>query len=127
MRKLAWAALGFAVAAGLAEYILPVQGLPYIAAALGLISTLFVFKRSAWGRKALVCCLAAGVGVLCWWGHYTIHVAPCEALVGENITISARVTDYVERYPDYERLEVRVTDGAGKLVAKVQCVGYTKC
>ena len=104
MRKLAWAALGFAIAAGLAEYVLPVQGLPYIAAALGLISTVFVFYRKPWGRKALVCCLFGALGALCWWGHYAVHIAPSEALVGEDVAITARVTDYVERYAEYERL-----------------------
>ncbi len=112
MRKLAWVALGFAAAAGLAEYLLPVKGLPYFAAALALLSPLCLLMRGGQRRKALVCVGAAVLGLLCWLTHYVRHVAPCEALAGQTVTITARVTDYAQSWPDYERLEVRVTDGA---------------
>ncbi len=113
MRKLAWAALGFAVAAGLAEYILPVGELPYYAAALAVLSLARLLARDRRGRaRVLLVCLGASAGFLDWWGHYQLHVAPSEALVGENVVITGTVNDYVERHEDYERVEVRVTDGA---------------
>lgn len=113
MRKLAWAALGFAVAAGLAEYILPVGELPYYAAALAVLSLTGLLMRDRRGRaRVLLACLGAALGFLDWWGHYQLHVAPSEALVGEDVVITGTVTDYVERREDYERVEVRVTGGA---------------
>ena len=60
----------------------------------------------------MIFCLAAAAGFLSWWGHYVLHIAPSEALVGEKITIEARVRDYVERNGDYDRVEVRVLSGA---------------
>ncbi len=113
MRKLAWASLGFAVAAGLAEYVLKREELPLYAAALAVLALSAPLLRDRIRRaKALTLCLSAAVGLLAWWGHYHIHIGPSEALVGETVTISATVRDYVERHEDYERVEVRVRDGA---------------
>ncbi len=113
MRKLAWAALGFAAAAGLAEYILPVGELPYFAAALAILPLAGPLVKDRRRRAGvLLACLGAAAGFLGWWGHYQLKVAPSEALVGETVTITANVHDYVERHDEYERVEVRVTDGA---------------
>lgn len=113
MRKLAWAALGFAAAAGLAEYILPLEELPYYAAALAILSLAGPFVKDRRRRAGvLLACLGAAAGFLSWWGHYQLRVAPAEALVGETVSITANVHDYVERHEEYERLEVRLTDGA---------------
>ena len=115
MRKLAWAALGFAVAAGLAEYVLKMEELPLYAAALAVLALVSPLLRDRLRRtKALILCLSAALGLMGWWGHYRLHVAPSEALVGETVTISAAVNDYVERHADYERVEVTVRDGAPK-------------
>ncbi len=114
MRKLAWAALGFAAAAALAEYILPTEGLPYIAAALGVLSAGLLFWRKPAGRRAVICGFAAALGLLAWWAHYTVHIAPAEALAGQDVTVTARLTDYPERYDAYERAEVRILEGAPK-------------
>ena len=60
MRKLAWAAAGFALAAGLAEYVLPTGGLPYIAAALVLFSpAAWLLKKKPDRKRALIFALAA--------------------------------------------------------------------
>ena len=110
MRKLAWAALGFAAAAALAEYILPTEGLPYLAAALVLLSacSLLIRKRSVRSRAAL-CLLAAAAGILAWQVRYRLRVAPAEAAVGQTVSARAIVTDYPERYDGYERVQVRLT------------------
>ena len=111
MRKLVWAATGFASAAFLAEYLLPTQGLPYIAAALAVCSLGFLpWKRGR--RQAMTLVLSAAVGLLYWWGWYELHVAPCEALSGQDVTVEARVTDWPLVREDYTRLSVTVTDGA---------------
>ena len=111
MRKLVWAAIGFASAAFLAEYLLPTQGLPYIAAALAVCSAAFLpWKRGR--RQAMTLVLAAAAGLLYWWGWYELRAAPCEALAGQTVTVEARVTDWPLVREDYTRLSVTVTDGA---------------
>ncbi len=116
MRKLAWAALGFAAAAGLAEYVLHVEELPFFAAALAVLALASPLLKNRVRRgQALALCLAAALGFLSWWGYYTYRVLPCEALVGEDITVTATVRDYVERHQDYERVEVRILEGGPKV------------
>ena len=113
MRKLAWAAAGFALAAGLAEYVLPTGGLPYIAAALVLFSpAALLIKRKLDRKRALIFALAAACGLLSWWGRYTVKVGPAEEMVGQTVHISAVSAGYVERHADYERVQVRVRSGA---------------
>ncbi len=113
MRKLTWAALGFTAAVLLAEYdILPASGLPYIAAALAVLSLGAMAFRGVRRRRIFIVVLSASVGLLWWWGHYTLHVQPCEALVGQRLEVTAVVTDYPQEGDGYSRLEVRITEGA---------------
>ena len=112
MRKLAWAALGFAAAAALAEYILPVKGLPYVAAALALLSLCsLLLRRRALRKRAFLCLLAAAAGLTAWQARYSLRLAPAEervqAMAGQDVPVFARVTDYPERHPNYQRVEVR--------------------
>ncbi len=62
MRKLTWAAIGFGCAAFLAEYFLPVQGLPYIAAALVVFLGLSFLLKGKARYRALICLGAAVAG-----------------------------------------------------------------
>lgn len=114
MRKLAWAALGFAVACGLGEYLLPIKGLPYFAAALAISSLAALPLKKKVRRRAVIFLLFAAIGVGAWWLHYERHVAPCEAMAGQTVALTARVTEWPERHTDYERVYVRVTSGAPK-------------
>lgn len=104
--------MGYAAATALAEYILPVGGLLYIAAALSLVSACFLRCRNSAGKRIVICGMAAAVGLLAWWNHYRIHIAPAEAMVGQDVIVTARLTDYPERYDSYERMEVRILSGA---------------
>lgn len=123
MRKLTWAAAGFAAAAFLAEYLLPVQKLPYIAAAFALLGLLSPALRRWKGRAcAAVLLLFGAAGLMAWWGNYMYHVAPCEALTGENVSVTVRVTEYPEQKDGYYTLPVRVVDGAPK--EKAVLYGY---
>lgn len=113
MRKLTWAAIGFAAAALLAEYALPVAELPYFAAALALCGLLLLAVRR-WKKRfrAVVCLFAASAGLLLWGWHYSRHVIPCEERVGETVSISAVVMDYPQQKDGYYRLDVKVLEGA---------------
>ena len=110
--KLVWAAIGYAAAVFLAEYVLPVRGLPYLAAALVFLSPGALLLQKSRRRPALILVLAAAAGLLAWWGRYELHVAPCEALAGQDVTVTARVTDYPVTRPEYSRVPVTVMDGA---------------
>lgn len=112
MRKLTWAAIGFGGAAFLAEYILPLQGLPYIAAALAVLFGASLFFRGPARGRVAICLGAAFAGILAWGLHYRCHVAPGEAIAGQTVTVTARVAAYPETLEDYQRLEVRVLEGA---------------
>ena len=110
--KLVWAAVGFTIAAFGAEYALPASGLPLIAAAPVLLAPLCLLLKGPRRRAALTVALSMAAGFLAWWAHYTVHIAPCEAMVGERVTVTARVADYPRASDGYTRLTVRVMDGA---------------
>ncbi|MCD7845081.1 MAG: DNA internalization-related competence protein ComEC/Rec2 [Oscillospiraceae bacterium] len=113
MRKLAWAALGFTAAVILAEYdILPASGLPYIAAALAVLSLGALALHGLPRKRMLLLVLSASIGLLWWWGHYTLHIQPCETLARQRAEVTAVVTDYPQTGDGYTRLEVRITGGA---------------
>lgn len=113
MRKLTWAAIGYAAAALLAEYVLPVSGLPLYAAALAVCALLFLpVRRGKLRARAMILLLSAAVGLMAWNVHYIRHVKPCEELAGERITVSAVVTNYPRQKDGYYRLDVRVLEGA---------------
>ncbi len=113
MRKLTWAAFGFAAAALLAEYALPVSELPYFAAALVLCGVvLWRVRRWEKRNRAVICLIAAAAGLLAWGFHYVRHGAPCEELVGQKITVTAEVTDYPRERDGYYSLDVKIREGA---------------
>lgn len=112
MRKLTWVAVGYAAAAFLAEYFLPVQGLPYFAAALALFLPLCLLIKGKDRWKAMLCLGGAILGMLAWWHCYERRVVPCESLAGETVTVTARLTDYPQQWEAYTELDVRILDGA---------------
>lgn len=91
---------------------MPVQGLPYIAAALVVFLGLSFLLKGKARYRALICLGAAVAGLFLWQMHYRRHVAPGELLADETVTITARVTDYPESLDGYQRLMVRVLEGA---------------
>lgn len=112
MRKLTWAAIGFGTAAFLAEYFLPVRGLPYFAAALALFLPLCFLLRGKRRLRAALCLVSAVAGLLCWQWHYERHVAPGCTLDGETVTVTAVAADYPLRQDGYTELTVRMQTGA---------------
>ncbi len=112
--RLVWIAAGFAAAVLGAEYLLPVSGLPYIAAALAVLCFPLLFWKNGRREDILLLLLSAAVGFLVWRGYYDRHIAPCEALAGQELAVTARVTDYPAEADGYVRLSVKLTDGAPK-------------
>lgn len=116
MGELVWAAIGFAAAAFAAEYFLPTSGLPYLAAALVVLSLAGLLMKKGSRRKiALLLTLSAAAGALFWWGRYERCIAPCEELYGQDITVTAQVTDYPDAGDSYTGIPVRILDGAPRV------------
>ncbi len=112
MRTLAWAALPYAAAVFLAEYLLPHHGLPFFAAALFLLAWTGLLFHGNTRKRIMIFCLAAAAGFGWYCVHWTKNAAPCEALEGEKISVEARVVDYPLVTDSYARVEVRLTDAA---------------
>ena len=112
MRTLAWAALPYAAAVFLAEYLLPYRGLPFFAAAFFLLAWVGLLFHGNTRRRIMLVCLAAAVGFGWYAVHWSKNVAPCKALEGERISTQARVVDYPLVTDSYARVEVRLMDAA---------------
>lgn len=108
MRRLAWAALPYAAAVFLAEYFLPVKGLPVFAAALFLLAFVGLRFRGRARQRFMLVCLSAAVGFGWYAAHWALTGARCEALEGQTITVTARVTDWPQVDDGYSRVEVRL-------------------
>lgn len=121
MGKLVWAAIGFSAAALAAEYFLPVSGLPYIAAALAVLSVFGLLLKGGRRRIAMTLALSAALGMFLWWGRYMLLVSPCEALAGQDITVTAYVTDYPEPGEGYTGIPLRIIDGAPRVRGYIYC------
>lgn len=117
MRKLVWAATGYAAALLVAHYLLPGSWLPYAAAVAGalalaaLVLGLFPRLRGRWRTAALIALLSAAAGFFWTWGYTALTVSPAEAFAGEKRTVTVRISDYAEVFDDYSRVEVRSVDG----------------
>ncbi len=94
MRKLAWAAGAFSAAVFLAEYLLPVKGLPYIAAVLLVVSPLSFLAKGKMRLRLFLSLLCAALGFAAFGLQYAWRIAPCEQLRGERLNLTVRVTDY---------------------------------
>ena len=100
---------GYAAALLLAQYLLPETAL--LPAALAAL--ILLLPAALWKRRRTACFLlltAAAVGFGWYWGYTKLFVAPPERFVGQQRTVSVRVTDYPEVYDDYTRVAVRSTD-----------------
>lgn len=115
MGKLVWAACGFAAAAFAAEYLLPISGLPLLAAALAVLSLFGLLLKGGSRRAAMTLTLCAAAGLMMWWGRYELFVAPCEALSGQELTVTARVTDYPDEGSGYTGIPIRILEGAPRV------------
>ena len=112
MGRLVWVAAGFLAAVLGAEYVLPVQGLPYMAAALAALCLPLLLLRGRRRESALLVLLSAAAGLLLWRGYYDRHVEPGLALDGEERAVVARVTGYPAEGDGYIRFAAKIKEGA---------------
>lgn len=109
MRKAAWLCLSFTAAIAVCRYLLP--GRLLVPAILGcaLCALPGLLLRGKWRLCVLLAALGAGLGCLCFWGQQRFVIRPAEQHVGEQVAVSARVTDWPDVYDGREYVTVRLT------------------
>lgn len=94
IRKLATASLAFSAAVFLAHYLLPYNWLLTFAAIGILTAVAGEFIHNNIGRRLILIGLAIACGFSLYHIHYNRVISPCEELVNEKMTVTARVTSY---------------------------------
>ena len=121
MRKLATAAISFAAAIFVSNYLLSdgfVFVLIFICVACAAVCGI-VFRSDTRLRLLLVF-IAASVGFCVFHISYQLKTVPSHSVDGEILTVSAVAREYPEIYSDYSRVEVDITsDNAPGLRAYV--------
>lgn len=120
-RRLACAALGYAAGTATAQYLfLPGRCLPMVLV-LAALAGVGCFLKGGLRQRTLLLCIPMMLGLV-WSGlHFQWFVLPSETLVGEEVTISGTVTDYVEDFGTYRRITIRQT---GENAPKVKTILY---
>lgn len=110
IRKLAAASLGFSASVFLAHYVLPFKWLLPFAAICALAAIAGIFVHNNTGRRVLIIGLALACGFSLYHINYKRVISPCEEIIDEKLTVTARITSY----PDYRSgcylQNVRFTD-----------------
>ena len=106
MRRLALCAAGYAAAVLLSHYVLPLAFLPWLAAALALLSLSGLLLKGRARLAALLLCLSAAAGFGWTWAHRLLFIAPADALAGETRPAHAVVLDYTDVCDGYTRTEM---------------------
>ncbi len=94
IRKLATLSVSFAAAVFLAHYLIPAQWLVPLSIAFAVIGLAGLVIHNNLGRRVTLIGLALACGFSLYHVHYERVLAPCEDLVDEKLTVSARVTSY---------------------------------
>ena len=118
MRKAAWVCLPFAGAVAVCRYLLPENAwIPAVVACLLLLIPCSLLRGRARACVFLALCGAAA-GCAAFSVQLYAVLRPCEALAGEQKTVSARVTDYPDLYDGSAYVTVRLTEPG---VPRVRC------
>lgn len=108
MRKLATAAISFAVGVALVHYILPERWF-YPCALTLLILIIPALFLSGSTRLRLILLLFFTAAGICWYAIYlSAFVEPVEELVGEESFATVRVTESPEIYDNWARMYVKL-------------------
>ena len=111
MRKLVFAACGYAGALLLAHYLLPLELSVWAAAACAaLLLPALLLLRNDLRRASALILAAAALGFGWYFAFQKLFVAPAEDHVDEIRTVRVRVSGYAVIYEDYSALEVRSVD-----------------
>lgn len=126
MRKLATAAAAFSAAVFAANYALPDNRLPALAAAAAVCAlALSAFFRGKRTRGAIIALFAFAVGLGAFMLHSARTTAPACRLDGETVEVTAVLLDYPDIYDDYCRAEVRLGGALPRLRAILYDSGST--
>ena len=107
MRKLAVAALYFAVAVFLSRYFVPFDWLLICGAVAALLSLFGLLFSGINRKRVIIALLSVAVGFLWCWVYTTVFVKPYWHLHEQDVSINAVVTDYpVAREPRGYRVDV---------------------
>ena len=110
MRKLLFAACGYAGALLLSHYLLPRELLIPAAGICAVLAALSLLLRGKARRAACIILLSALVGFGWYHGYQRIFVLPVEEFVGETRTVTVRISSYPKIYDDYSSVSARSID-----------------
>ena len=109
LRKLAILSLAFSAAVFAADYLLPLQILPWLGGFFGLIALLLFLTRRRWLLGFAMTALGLTLGVVCFFLHAQSSLIPALALDGETVDLTGEVCSYPQNYETYSRLELRIS------------------
>ena len=110
IRKLATLSVSFAAAVFLAHYLIPAKWLISLAIAFAVIGFAGLVIHNNLGRRVTLIGLALACGFSLYHVRYERVLAPCEDLVNEKLTVSARVTSYPDARDNCILQNVRFID-----------------
>ena len=108
MRKLAITAFSFSAAIFLANYLLPLNTLWWLAAGFAGMGILLLLPRRKWLRGFVLCAFGLAVGFLCFGIHAMHTLIPAQTLDGETREITAKLLEEPRIDEEYSRVEVRL-------------------
>ena len=111
MRKLTFAAAGYASALLLAHYLFPEPWLLWAAAVCLLLGLAALFLKKRLRLPLMLAFFAAAVGFAWTLGYTALTVQPAEAHVGEVRTVSVRIASYPTVREGYSSVEAVCIDG----------------
>ena len=117
MRKLAWFAFSFSLAAAAFVYVLPEQWLIAAAAVCGTVAAVSFFVFGKQRRQAFVAFLGLAVGFIWCFACYQLYYCPAERMDGRECQVHAYVSDYPEELDYGTRISVRVVTGDGPTIS----------
>lgn len=123
MRKLAGFAVPFGTAVFGAVYLVPAEGLPYLAALCALLALSGLLLRGTARLRVILTALGLAFGFLWTWGHHALFLAPAQRLDGVEREAVAAVIDWPRETPYGSALTVRLR---GEGLSGVKALLYTE-
>ena len=126
MRKLAWSMAGLSGAIFLAHYLLPATWLYWAILSMCVLFPLCWLMPREPKRRARLLTAGAALGFLCYALAVQTCLVPLQTLSTDEITVSARVTDYPVQFDYSTGVTVRITEpGLDRLQARVYAYDHS--